>query len=88
MNTSKFELIIRFDKDTDEFVFVSARRTARKTATTNNEHGLSVKIPLSRLKNIDVTAAEVLIGESVLGFFDHLSEGALGLKKNYRENGK
>ena len=88
MNTSKFELVIRFDEDTNEFVFVSARRAARKTATTDSGHEFSVKIPLSRLKNIDVTAAEVLMGESVLGFFDHLSDGTLGLKKNYRENGK
>jgi len=85
MDTIKFELVIRLDKDPDEFVFVTARRASRSTSVSDREIELSVKIPIARLKEMDAVAAEALIGESVLGFFDHLSDGRLGLKKKYND---
>lgn len=44
---------------------------------------LNVEIDLDDLKSRGADAAEKLIGECVLGFFDRLTNGRLDLPKHY-----
>ena len=73
------DLTIRLDESGEKLVFFATRKGAA------SEDGFSIEIELSDLKNRGEVGAERLIGESVLGYFDHLTDGRLDLPRHYRE---
>lgn len=79
MQKLKFDLTIRFDEENQCFLFFATKRVDALS------EGFSVDIDLEALKNRGAEGAERLMGESVLGFFDHLANGEISLPKSYRE---
>lgn len=82
MNNVKFDLTIRLDESGQRFLFFATKRAAQ---VGEGEQEFSVEIGLGEPNGRGATGAEKLIGESVLGFFDHLTDGKLELPKHYRE---
>jgi hypothetical protein len=80
MEELKFDLMIRFDETSQRFLFFATRRVEASSKE------FSVDITLEELKSRGSEGAETLMGESVLGFFDHLANGKISLPKNYRED--
>ena len=80
MHELEFDLVIRFDESNQRFLFFTTRRAEPSSKE------FSVDIPLDDLKARGADGAEKLMGESVLGFFDHLANGRISLPKNYRED--
>jgi hypothetical protein len=82
MNDMKFDLTIRIDELGQRFLFFATKRTVQVGAS---EPDFNVEISLEELNSKGADGAEKLVGESVLGFFDHLTDGRLKLPKHYRE---
>jgi hypothetical protein len=76
------DLTIRLDESGERIVFFATRKG---TACDKNARDFNVEIPLSDLRTRGEAGAERLIGQSVLGFFDHLTDGALALPRHYRD---
>jgi hypothetical protein len=76
------DLTIRLDESAKKLVFFATRKVA---ASEDDSKGFSIEIELADLKNRGEVGAERLIGESVLGFFDHLTDGHLDLPRHYRD---
>jgi hypothetical protein len=83
MRTTTHDLVIRLDRSGEKFVFFIARQN--KKEPNEAAQTFSVEITLEELRNRGGAGAERLIGESVLGFFDHLTDGELELPKHYRD---
>jgi hypothetical protein len=83
MPNTTHDLIIRLDQAGGKFVFFVARKGTQ--ATDDKASDFSVEIPLEELRERGEVGAERLIGESVLGFFDHLTDGQLPLPRHYRD---
>jgi hypothetical protein len=78
------DLVIRLDEVAGKLVFFVARKGGPQTAQ-DGASDFSVEISLEELRERGEVGAERLIGESVLGFFDHLTEGQLPLPRHYRD---
>lgn len=83
MPDTTHDLIIRLDQAGGKFVFFVAR--PGRQVTEDKASDFSVEIPFEELRERGEVGAERLIGESVLGFFDHLTEGRLPLPRHYRD---
>lgn len=81
----KHDLIIRLDEDNEKLILFTARKTPVGDTPEAQKQPFAVDIDLSDLNSRGVAGAERLIGKSVLGFFDHLTNGRLKLPKNYRD---
>ena len=65
--------------------FFTARKEPIRESLEIEKQPFAVDIDLSNFNSRGVVEAERLIGFSVLGFFDHLTNGRVKLPKNYRE---
>lgn len=79
----KHDLTIRLDEENGKLIFFTTRKVP--TGKPEQKQSFAVEIDLSDLNSRGVAGAERLIGYSVLGFFDHLTDGRLKLPKNYRD---
>jgi hypothetical protein len=61
-------------------LFLLSKKTR---ADGSSSEDFSIEIPFDELKERGDDGAERLMGESVLGFFDHLTKGRLDLPKHY-----
>ena len=77
------DLVIQLDEAGEKLIFSTARRGAK--ATPHDAPAFSVEITLQEIRDRGEEGGERLIGESVLGFFDHLTDGRLDLPKRYRD---
>lgn len=82
MKDIKFDLVIRLDEPAERLLFF-ARRSSHVEQIQDEGESFNVDIPLDELRRRGSQGAELLIGESVLGFFDHLTNGRLNLPKHY-----
>lgn len=82
MKDIKFDLVIRLDEPAERLLFF-ARRSSHVEQIQDEGESFNVDIPLDELRRRGSQGAEFLIGESVLGFFDHLTNGRLNLPKHY-----
>lgn len=82
----KYDLIIRLDELGEKLVFFTRRISDENDKGSQASPPFSVEISLAELKNRGAAGAEKLIGESVLGFFDHLTDGRIDLPKHYRDD--
>ena len=80
MATITHDLTIRLDESGGKLVFFTSRRDGARQVGGED---FSIEIDLKDLKNRGEVAAERLIGESVLGYFDHLTAGRLDLPRHY-----
>lgn len=80
------DLTIRLDEENGQLLFFATRRMAKAADSEIGELRFSVEIRLAELKQKGIGGAERLVGSSVLGFFDHLTDGRLDLPKHYRED--
>ncbi|WP_157265838.1 hypothetical protein [Thiobacillus thioparus] len=85
MNEVKCDLTIRLDESGRKFLFFTTRKTVETGGSKQGPPMFSVEIDFDELKNRGGSGAEQLIGESVLGFFDHLTDGRLDLPKHYQD---
>jgi hypothetical protein len=86
MATNKFDLIIRLDESGQKFVFFTTRSSDVTGSQAQAGDAFKVEISLDDLKSRGSRGAEMLIGESVLGFFDQLTDGRLDLPKHYLDD--
>lgn len=84
MSDVNCDLTIRLDEYGRKFLFFTTRKTDA-TSGSKQPPIFSVEIDFDELKNRGGSGAEQLIGESVLGFFDHLTDGRLDLPKHYQD---
>jgi hypothetical protein len=84
MRELKFDLVIRLDETGERFVFLTKRRDEALDSSTQRQE-LAVELPLSKFRECEPAAAEQLMGASVLGYFDNLTDGGIGLRKSYRD---
>jgi hypothetical protein len=85
MKDIKFDLVIRLDESGDRLLFFACR-SSEVDRTQDKGKSFNVDIPLDELRSRGGNGAELMIGESVLGFFDHLTDGRLDLPKHYLED--
>jgi hypothetical protein len=85
MNEVKCDLTIRLDEDGRKFVFFTTRKMEETSGSSQASPMFSVEIDFDELNNRGEAGAERLIGESILGFFDHLTDGRLDLPKHYQD---
>ena len=83
MSAVKYDLTIRLDESANKLVFFTTRRSDETNGNNPKTPEFSVEISLDELKEKGGTGAERLIGKSVIGFFDHLTDGRLDLPKHY-----
>ena len=76
------DLTIRLDESGKKLIFFATRKGA---TSKDGADDFSIEIELSDLKSRGEVAAERLVGKSVLGFFDHLTDGSLDLPRHYRD---
>jgi len=75
-------LVVQLDESAQRFLFFLSRKQGQHSPATAD---FSVEITFDELKALGPEGAERLIGESVLGFFDNLTDGRLDLPKHYRD---
>ena len=86
MSNVKFDLTIRLDEAGGRFLFFTTqKRIDEGDGAGDDAQEFTVEISMGDLKNRGGAGAEKLVGESVLGFFDHLTDGRLDLPKHYRD---
>lgn len=73
-------LVIELDEKSQQLRFSLLKKQGVYSAETA---AFNVEIDLDDLKSRGADAAEKLIGECVLGFFDRLTNGRLDLPKHY-----
>lgn len=81
MSMLAHDLVIRLSDSGDRLIFFVSRRGK----TDDTEPEFSIEITMDELKERGDQGAERLVGESVLGFFDHLTDGKLDLPRHYRD---
>lgn len=87
MDGIKSDLIIRLDETGECLCLFTARvKFADSDAQEEKPPLFSIEISLESLRHRGAVEAERLIGKSVLGFFDHLTNGRLNLPKHYLEH--
>lgn len=73
-------LVVQLDEDAQRFLFSLARKQGQHSSATAD---FCIEITFAELKARGPEGAERLVGESVLGFFDNLTDGRLDLPKHY-----
>jgi hypothetical protein len=86
MSTVKFDLVVRLDESAETLVFFTRNRAETIGESIQAKPEFSVEFSLEELRGRGASGAESVIGESVLGFFDHLTDGRLDLPKHYRDD--
>jgi hypothetical protein len=82
MAEAKWDLIIRLDEGDRCFRFFLSRVGTDRGVPRDN---FSVEISFDDLKERGGDGAENLMGKSVLGFFDQLTNGRLDIPRHYLE---
>lgn len=85
MNARRSDLVIRLDEEQSRFLFFF--RPRRPVDEASDAPDFAVDIPFDELWQRGPDGAEKLIGESVLGVFDTLTNGRLNLPRHYSEDG-
>lgn len=87
MNDVRSDLVIRLDEEGSRFVFFLRPKSAMPTKgnAENEKPSFSVEISFDDLHGRGPNGAERLVGESVLGFFDTLTNGRLDLPRHYSD---
>lgn len=84
MDGIKTDLVIRLDEAGECLCFFTSRvKGADSDGKGAKLPSFFVEITLENLRDRGPVEAERLIGKSVLGFFDHLTNGRLDLPKHY-----
>lgn len=82
MSEIRCSLLIRLDEDGQRFIFALHKKEGQYSAETAD---FTIEMPFEELKRRGADGAEKLVGESVLGFFDRLTNGRLDLPRHYQD---